>query len=516
MVATLVRLKLTLLRHSFSGDTGRVIALLAALFWGGGATLLAAVGLVAARGESIEAARPWVLSGLVGLTIGWIIMPLLFFGTDDTLDPRRFALLPLSARRLRPGLFAAGLLGIPGIGLIVIAAAQIVTWTRSPASTVVAVLSAPLALATCFLLSRVMTSAFSDALSSRRMRDLTAVVLGVCMLFIGVGNQLITRAAEQDSTRFEHTAQRVGDIASWTPIGWAWAAPVEVARGHLLAGLVMFALAAGLVALLWWAWGRLLAKALESTSAEQGGGEVSSHWIDRLTGTSPTGAVMGRCLRYWRRDPRYLTALASLFVAPVLLTFSMHASGNALYLGPVFIAVLSGQTLMSDLAYDNSAFWVHVVSPMSMRADRQGRAAALAVIVVPLMIVSALVLAAFTDEWDALPGCAALCVVGFASGMGVALYQGTKTPGKAPEPGGSAFGRGSGGGGFLVVLILLGCWLVTALCMAPVIVLVALGMAWVALPVAVVIAALVLTLGIRAGARQMERTLPELLAMVTT
>lgn len=102
MVATLVRFKLTLLRRSFTGDTGRVIAFLAALFWGGGATLLASVGLIAARGESIEAARPWVISGLVGLTIGWIIMPLLFFGTDDTLDPRRFALLPLSARRLRP------------------------------------------------------------------------------------------------------------------------------------------------------------------------------------------------------------------------------------------------------------------------------------------------------------------------------------------------------------------------------------------------------------------------------
>jgi ABC-2 type transport system permease protein len=40
----------------------------------------------------------FTVAGLVGagLTIGWLLMPLLFFGVDDTLDPARFALFPRS------------------------------------------------------------------------------------------------------------------------------------------------------------------------------------------------------------------------------------------------------------------------------------------------------------------------------------------------------------------------------------------------------------------------------------
>ena len=224
---------------------------------------------------------------------------------------------------------------------------------------------------------------------------------------------------------------------------------------------------------------------------------------------------MGRCLRYWRRDPRYLTALAGVVVAPILMCFSLRSSGAGVFAAPVFMAAMIGPTLLTDLAYDNSAFWLHVVSPMSMRADRAGRALALGVVVTPLLLVTILALAALTGRWDAVPWCIALCVCAVGAAMGVSLYQGARTPGKAPEPGGSAFGRGSSGGAEVFVA-LLGCWAATALLCAPVIVLAVLGLGWVALPVAAIIAGATVTFGIRRGAQQMEQTLPELLAKIST
>ena len=50
------------------------------------------------------------------LVLGWLLLPLVFFGVDETLDPARFALLPLPRRTLVTGLFAAALIGLPAAG----------------------------------------------------------------------------------------------------------------------------------------------------------------------------------------------------------------------------------------------------------------------------------------------------------------------------------------------------------------------------------------------------------------
>ena len=41
------------------------------------------------------------------LTLGWLLMSLLVFGVDETVDPAKFALLPVRARELLPGLLVS-------------------------------------------------------------------------------------------------------------------------------------------------------------------------------------------------------------------------------------------------------------------------------------------------------------------------------------------------------------------------------------------------------------------------
>ena len=57
------------------------------------------VGMVALRWTSLELTADVTVLAFPSLTIGWLLMSLLVFGIDETVDPARFALLPVRARR---------------------------------------------------------------------------------------------------------------------------------------------------------------------------------------------------------------------------------------------------------------------------------------------------------------------------------------------------------------------------------------------------------------------------------
>lgn len=516
MVAVLVKLKLTLLKRSFSGSAGRTVGIILAALWVGFMTLMAVIGLIAARFGDVNDVSTWVVPGFALVTVMWMLAPLLVFGVDNTVDPSRFALLPQSARQLQPGLLIAGLLGLPGLALILLAAGQVVTWARSPLALVVALISALAGVVTAFLLSRVVTAGFAKALASRRMRDLAGLLLGALLMLFIVGDQFLGRAAGKDPAALRTAAEHTRDILGWTPFGWAWAAPAEVAAGHTLSGMARLALAVLLTGALWWLWGTLLDRALVSIGEGETHNEVqASGLVDRLCPPTPTGAVAARCLRYWRRDPRYLTSLVSVVIVPVVFTFSLKDSAFGPMAAPVMLAAMIGPTLMTDLAYDNSAFWVHVSSGIPMRADRWGRVFAFGVLIVPLLVLLLLGSAIVSGHWDALAWGTALSVAVLGVSCGLACAAGAYYPGTAPPPGANPFAVKSGGG-IAVVAVMLGCWLTTALLCLPVIVLILFGLSAIALPVGFLVAAVVLVAGVRMGAARMERTAPEILTRVAT
>ena len=57
--------------------------------------------------------------GILVYLIAWLLIPVLAFGVDDTLDPRRFAMFPRSAKELQPGMFAAAALSLPTLLTVV-------------------------------------------------------------------------------------------------------------------------------------------------------------------------------------------------------------------------------------------------------------------------------------------------------------------------------------------------------------------------------------------------------------
>ncbi|MER6591667.1 ABC transporter permease, partial [Micromonospora purpureochromogenes] len=123
-----VRLKLRVMGNNFRGQGWRlamfVIGVLVGLWFAAGGFLA-----LAAPGFADEPRYALLTAAFGGglLVLGWLLLPLVFFGVDETLDPARFALLPLPRRTLVAGLFAAALVSVPVLAVLLAVSGLVVT-----------------------------------------------------------------------------------------------------------------------------------------------------------------------------------------------------------------------------------------------------------------------------------------------------------------------------------------------------------------------------------------------------
>ncbi|TQJ51145.1 hypothetical protein [Phycicoccus sp. SLBN-51] len=516
MVAHLVRLKLLLLRNTLRRSPAALVGMGLGVLYGGGILVLVLVGLVALRFlPDLEPSRTALTLGGAFLVLAWAVVPVVAFGTDPTLDPNRFATFAVPERQLAIGLAAAGFIGLPGVATTLLVLATFVTWSRGVLPLLGAVVGGALALATCVLLSRVITAAASTLLSSRRGRDVVAV-LGFVAL-VGLAPALSVGGS------FELTLADLAGVTTvvgWTPLGWAWAAPADLAHGLLLTGLARLVLAGALVAALLLLWQRQLATAVHdprSSARDAGATESGIGLLGRLPGT-PLGAVAARSAVYWRRDPRlgFPALITTLFPAGLLFAWHLGGSELALVAMPLVSAYMLGWGQHNDVGYDSTAFWLHVASAVDGVSDRLGRLFPPAVLGTICLPVYAVLGAALGDRWDLLPATLGAGAALLLAGFGVASVTSALKQYPVPGPGESPFRTPPGGAGItLVVQAVVG--LAVLLLALPAMAFGALAWfghgwaAWVALPVGVAMGVAAAVVGVRVGARLFERRMPELL-----
>src|SRR3954462_14849746 len=138
MVGVFVRLKLTLMRNGLRGGWQRRMGL---ILGAAAAVPLAIIGFVplAASGHNGDVNHEIAVLGCTGLFVCWISLPVLGFGSDETLDPSRLALLPLTRRQLMGGFLAASLVGIAPVATLLGMSGAAIGYTRSGASFVLVV-----------------------------------------------------------------------------------------------------------------------------------------------------------------------------------------------------------------------------------------------------------------------------------------------------------------------------------------------------------------------------------------
>ncbi|QDP95572.1 hypothetical protein FOE78_06310 [Microlunatus elymi] len=526
MVAVIVGLKLSLLRNGLRRSTWRLVAMIIGLVYGAAIVAGAWAGLIALRFAPSWLAADLTTVGFSLLTVGWLLMSLLAFGADETVDPSRFALLPVSAQRLQPGLFLAGLIGVPGLATALIGLGSVVTWARSPGLIIVAVISVPFGVASCFLIARVATTAFAQALSSRRFRDFAAVVMALFGAGVALSINAITRASSDFSpaalrAMLQHTAAALG----WTPFGWSWSAPAELATGSWPAAMIKLLLSAALIILLWYGWQRFLVRSLTSPLEVGGTTRRAAHgsFIDRLYPATRAGAVAARSLRYWRRDPRYLAAISGICVAPLIIIVTQlinphSGSATVAMFAPTLLSLLIGSVVTSDISYDGTALWTHVSTGIRGADDRAGRAMAVGTVIGPIALIMTVVVAVLGHKEALLPQVLALVIGLGMIAIGVGCWAGTVWQVPVPPPGSNPFQRGNSGG--LAALASTGATVgLTAACALPTIAVV-IGSFWigwlayVGIAVGVVSGIVALRLGIGLGGARLDRHWPEVLARV--
>jgi ABC-2 type transport system permease protein len=459
---------------------------------------------------------------LVGfsLMLAWIWLPLFLTGTDDALAPSRFALLPIRASRLLPGLYVASLLGLGSLLTFLVGLSTMLGWTRSVPVFLAGVLGATLGVVTATLIPHVLTSAFSGALGSRRFRDIT----GLAVVGFAVGITVVLQLASSAVAALDHAAT----VLSWTPFGAAWALPADVALGDTAAAIGHAAVALATLAALVVGWWAALRRALTTPlDVPDIVGRVNrDSAIDRWFSASRTTVIAGRLLRYYRRDPRRLLSVFSMMLAPVLVGVSVagvtaaggKAGGISLLIVAPLLGMLLGPTLAFDISYDDSALWTHITTSVRGWEDRLGRLLGFSTVAVPIVALVLVMGVLATGSEHLLPFAAAtLAVTGAALGVGSHLGSIIQVP--VPPPGSNPFGKGSGGGPLSVVVSMLTVVL-ALLVSAPALVVAALSYSYswarfAALPIALVTAGGAIVWGVVMGGRRLDRHWPEVLREVT-
>jgi ABC-2 type transport system permease protein len=494
--------------------------------------------LFAAPGLADNADVSMVLSAFGGaaVVLGWLLLPLVFFGVDESLDPARFALLPLSRRTLVAGLLTAALIGVPAAatllatsGLVLGAAVQ-GGWAAG-LTQAVGVLAG---LLLCVAASRAITSAFATMLRSRRVRDLAAILLALLAALLGpLQIALLNAGKSADYHQLIGPARVVG----WTPLGAPYTLGTDVIEGHAWAVPIKLAITAlTLVALLWW-WSASLESAMVGQAASGPvrssrsvpGGPVTQFYprVLRWLPRQQSSALVAREVRYWWRDARRRANLITFTVVGTFIPIMVNVGSGgtlrsdrqtpaAVTISVVLVGVLAAVTLANQFGFDGSAYAANVIAGVSGRAELRARVVAFSIYIVPLLIGIGVLVPAVLGHPSWLPpmlgGLFAAYGVGLAVNLFVSIFGAFALPETA-----NPFAMNSGRGAAKGLLSLVGLLASMAGAAPFVAAAVILGDAWtwLAIPVGLGYGLAAAALGCYIAGDVLDRRAPELLVAIT-
>jgi ABC-2 type transport system permease protein len=453
MARLLVQLKLRLLANALRASTGAQIAFIlstifAALVAGGVFYLLSILG-----GGIAAADLSTAIFCLFGLA--WLILPLVTFGLDSTLDPATLALYPLRTRPLAVGLLAASATGAWPAATLIGLLGVTIGLAHGALGVLIALLAVLLQVLFCLTLARFVTTALAGMLRSRRGKDFAA--LAIIPIFAAYEGfiQIVPKLTGEGAL----TAASFGGVdhwLRWTPPGLAVHAIRDASTGHPGTALLRLALLAGVIVVLGLLWIRTLRRAMVTTDTSTQSAVRGSALPFARYGLR--GTVAARFWLYQRREPFAMiywgiTAVVMVVVAiRAVLTpdwfGGLLASGVA---GGAFVGYFHNNAIgMSGPGFGLEAAALN--GRRALRAYFSGQNIAIGAIAVPLLAAVSFGLAAVAKH--PVYGFLAMAVGLAAIGAGLALANlftvamaypvekrgGTPTPRPTSGHAGEAFG----------------------------------------------------------------------------
>ncbi|WP_229067387.1 ABC transporter permease [Actinoplanes sp. DH11] len=526
-VGSFVRLKLRVTGNGLRGRPARIaVFVLGAVAAGFAAVAGYAIFAVPGLLEEPRAAALLFPFGGAVVVLGWLFLPLLFFGVDDSLDPAQFALLPIPRRRLLAGLGVAALAGLPALATLAATAGTVHSAARlgGAGAAFVQLFGILVGLLLCVAVSRALTSAFATALRSRRARDLATVLLAVVAASLGPAQLLLLGMVNRADWE---GAARIAAVVGWTPLaapytmgldvvaGQAWAVPLKL--------LIVLLVIAGL--LFWWS--RTIEGAMAGTAGsrrrERTGTADTRGPVDRLlprwAPRSRFGALLARETRYWWRENRRRATLITLAVAGVFLPVSTAFGTQGAGAGglAVLVGAIAPIGLANQFGYEGSAYATNLATGVPGRLEVHSRAAAHALFTLPMLLLVAIVTGFATSRPESIPAQFGTLLATYGVGLALVLPVSVVFAYALPDPN-TPFALSSGGG-ISKALPSLGSMVGALLGAVPVLVtayLLGPAWLWLGLPIGAGYGLAAYLAGSHLAGALLDRRMPELLSAVST
>jgi len=407
--------------------------------------------------------------------LGWLILPLVTFGLDATLDPATLALYPLRTRPLVIGLLAASATGAWPLANLIGELGITVGLAHGALAVLIAVIAALLQVAFCLTLARLVTTALAGLMRSRRGRDLAALAIIPIFVLYEVFAQVLPRAIGHH----ELTAASFAEVDSWLrwlPPGLAAHAVQDASTGHAGTAVLRLLLVAASIVALGWLWARALSHALVTADSSTQTASVKGGALPLGRSGGLTGTVAARSLAYQRRDPISMIYWGLTVVIMVVVSLSA-LRGNHPETGVLLCAGFGGAftgLLRGDLfGMAGPAFYLDALVLSDRRALRSwfaGQNAAVAVIAIPLVLVVPLVVAIISGHPVNGLLAMALGLAATGAGLGVGDFFSSTLPYPAEQRAGSPIPRQVNGFAMQAVGARFGGLIATAILVIPVIV----------------------------------------------
>ena len=396
MARLLVQLKLRLLRNALRSSTGAKVGFIVSTFWAGLVAAGTFVLLALLRGQPASVDLTTVV--FTGYAFGWLILPLVAFGLDATLDPATLALYPLRTRPLAGGLLAAAATGAWPLANVIGLLGVTVGLAHGAFGLVVAVVAVVLQVLFCITLARFVTTSLARLLSSRRGKDLAVLLVIPIFALYEAFAQLVPRLTAEGKL----TAASFGGVDAWLrwlPPGLAAHAIEDASSGHAAAALVRLALLAAVIVVLGWLWVRALHSALVTadTSTQSSAVRGASLPFARY---GLRGTLAARFWIYQRREPLSVTYWAIVVVimgASSVSTITTPSYLVAILLSAGFAGAFIGIFHANSIGLTGPAFSLEATAltgPRAVRAYFSGQNIALGLVAVPLLALASFVIAA--------------------------------------------------------------------------------------------------------------------------
>lgn len=526
MARILVQLKLRLLLNALRSSTGTKSSFITSCVF---AVIVAAgtfVGLASLRHNGAAVDETAVI--YTTFAFGWLILPLIAFGLDSTLDPATLALYPLRTRPLMLGLLAASATGVWPAANLIGQLGITVGLAHGALAIVIAILAAVVQVLFCITLARCVTTALAGLLRSRRGRDLAALavipIFGLYETFAqvlpkAIGNHEVTAASFAG----------VDAWLRWLPPGLAAHAVQDASTGHAGTAVARLALLLAVTVVLGVLWARALGHALVTadtashSSAVRGGALPFGRTRSTAGATSMARTIAARVWIYQRRDPTALIYWGITLIIMVVVAISSlrgHHPEVGVLLSAAFGGAFTGFLHDNAIGLAGPAFYTDALALSGRRQLRgwfAGHDLVFAAFGVPLVIIVPLVLAVISGRPANGVLAIGLGLAAVGAGLGISNFLSAALPWPAERRPGNPTPRAASGYQGYTALSRIGTLLGTGVLIAPVIAAIATtGSVAAAVRMPALIAGgavwgvLLASAGVMIAARIAESTIPEL------